>query len=156
MPIPDRMKPSFGSVRAPEVDPLDEAAGRLIVALDVKGAKAAENLVNRLERSCHWFKVGMELFTAAGPQVIAPLVARGHSVFLDLKFCDIPNTVAGAVRSAAALGVRLMTVHASGGPAMLEAAQNALSNLKDPPQLLAVTMLTSMDQAQVKAIGLER
>jgi orotidine-5'-phosphate decarboxylase len=156
MQIPDRLRPSFGSARAPELDPLDEARKRLIVALDVPDAAAAAELVNRLERSCQWFKVGMELFTAAGPQVIAPLVARGHSVFLDLKFCDIPNTVAGAVRSAAALGVRLMTVHASGGPAMLEAAQNALSNLKDPPQLLAVTMLTSMDQAQVKAIGLER
>ncbi len=156
MPIPDRMKPSFGSVRAPEIDPIDEAAKRLIVALDVPKAAAAENLVNRLERSCHWFKVGMELFTAAGPAAIQPLVARGHSVFLDLKFCDIPNTVAGAVRSAAGLGVRLMTVHASGGPAMLEAARNELEKLADPPQLLAVTVLTSMDADQAGAVGIGR
>ncbi|MGB6727073.1 MAG: orotidine 5'-phosphate decarboxylase / HUMPS family protein, partial [Terracidiphilus sp.] len=126
MPIPDRLKPTFGNVRAPEVDPIEEAAKRLIVALDVPTASAAEDLVNRLERTCHWFKVGMELFTAAGPKAVEPLVARGHSVFLDLKFCDIPNTVAGAVRSAAGLGVRLVTVHASGGPAMLEAARNEL------------------------------
>lgn len=156
MPIPDRMKPSFGSVRAPELDPIEEAARRLIVALDVPKAAAAENLVNRLERSCHWFKVGMELFTAAGPASIEPLVARGHSIFLDLKFCDIPNTVAGAVRSAAGLGVRLLTVHASGGPAMLEAARNELEKLADPPQLLAVTVLTSMDAEQAGAVGIGR
>jgi orotidine-5'-phosphate decarboxylase len=156
MPIPERLKPSFTSVRAPEPGRLDEARRRLIVALDVPEANAAAELAHRLERTCHWFKVGMELFTAAGPQVIEPLIARGHSVFLDLKFCDIPNTVAGAVRSAAALGVRMLTVHASGGPAMLQAAQSALANLKNPPQILAVTMLTSMDQAQVNAVGLKR
>jgi orotidine-5'-phosphate decarboxylase len=84
------------------------------------------------------------------------MVARGHSVFLDLKFYDIPNTVAGAVRSAAALGVRMINVHASGGPAMLAAAQRALEGVSNPPQLLAVTVLTSMDQAQVNAAGVER
>lgn len=156
MPIPDRLKPTFGNVRAPEVDPIEEAAKRLIVALDVPKAAAAEDLVNRLERTCHWFKVGMELFTAAGPKAVEPLVARGHSIFLDLKFCDIPNTVAGAVRSAAGLGVRLVTVHASGGPAMLEAARNELQKLSDPPQLLAVTVLTSMDAEQAGAIGIGR
>lgn len=156
MPIPERLKPSFGPVRLAEVDPIDEARKRLIVALDVPSAPAALDLVNRLERSCQWFKVGMELFTAAGPAAVEPLVARGHSVFLDLKFCDIPNTVAGAVRSAAALGVRMMTIHASGGPAMLQAAQEALAGLADPPQLLAVTVLTSMDQAQTSAVGLHR
>jgi orotidine-5'-phosphate decarboxylase len=156
MPIPERLKPSFGPLRPPELDPIDEARKRLIVALDVPDADTAAELVNRLERGCRWFKVGMELFTAAGPEVIEPLVARGHLVFLDLKFCDIPNTVAGAVRSAAALGVRMMTVHASGGPAMLEAAQNALSSFKNPPQLLAVTVLTSIDQAQARAVGMDR
>jgi len=156
MPIPDRMNPTFGNVRTPELDPLEEAAKRLIVALDVPRAAAAEDLVNRLERSCHWFKVGMELFTAAGPAAIEPLVARGHSIFLDLKFCDIPNTVAGAVRAAASLGVRLVTVHASGGPAMLEAARNELEKLADPPQLLAVTVLTSMDAEQAGAVGIGR
>jgi orotidine-5'-phosphate decarboxylase len=156
MPIPDRMKPTFGNLRASELDPLEEAAKRLIVALDVPNAADAEDLVNRLERSCHWFKVGMELFTAAGPAAIKPLVARGHSVFLDLKFCDIPNTVAGAVRSTAGLGVRLVTVHASGGPAMLEAARNELEKLADPPQLLAVTVLTSIDAGQAGAVGISR
>jgi len=156
MPIPERLKPTFGQVRAPELDPLEEAAKRLIVALDVPTAAAAAELVNRLERTCRWFKVGMELFTAAGPAAIEPLVARGHSVFLDLKFCDIPNTVAGAVRSAAGLGVKLLTVHASGGPAMLEAASNELEKLADPPQLLAVTVLTSIGVEQADALGYGR
>jgi orotidine-5'-phosphate decarboxylase len=133
-----------------------DARKRLIVALDVPSAAAAAELVNRLEGLCQWFKVGLELFTAAGPQVLEPLAARGFSVFLDLKFHDIPNTVAGAVRSAAALGVRMMTVHAGGGPTMLAAAQSALDGMANPPQLLAVTVLTSMDEAQLKATGLER
>jgi orotidine-5'-phosphate decarboxylase len=135
---------------------MEEARKRLIVALDVPDAAAAANLVNQLQNSCHWFKVGLELFVAAGPAILEPLIARGHSIFLDLKFNDIPNTVAGAVRSAAALGVRMMTVHAAGGPAMLAAACAALEGLDDPPQLLAVTVLTSMDDAQLKAIGLQR
>jgi orotidine-5'-phosphate decarboxylase len=135
---------------------MEEARKRLIVALDVPDAASALNLVGQLEKSCRWFKVGMELFTAAGPAIIEPLVARGHSVFLDLKFHDIPNTVAGAVRSAAALGVRMVNVHALGGPVMLAAARAALEGISDPPELLAVTMLTSMDQAQVNAVGLGR
>ena len=135
---------------------LDPARDRLIVALDVPDAPAALDLVRQLEPACRWFKIGMELFTAAGPAVIAPLVARGHSVFLDLKFHDIPNTVAGAVRSAAALGVRMITLHASGGPAMLAAAQAALDGLENPPQLLAVTVLTSMDESQLAAAGVPR
>ncbi|HUX27770.1 MAG TPA: orotidine-5'-phosphate decarboxylase [Terracidiphilus sp.] len=141
---------------AEKFDAMEEARRRLIVALDVPDAEAAFELVDRLEASCRWYKVGLELFVAAGPAVLEPLIARGHSIFLDLKFNDIPNTVAGAVRSAAALGARMMTVHASGGPAMLAAAQEALAGLADPPQLLAVTVLTSMDEAQVQAIGLER
>ncbi len=156
MLAPEHPQPSLGSVRTSALDSIEEARKRLIVALDVPDAATAAVLVNRLERTCQWFKVGMELFTAAGPSVIELLVARGHSVFLDLKFCDIPNTVAGAVRSAAALGVRLVTLHASGGPAMLQAARQELSGLNNPPQLLAVTVLTSMDQAQVRAVGLER
>jgi len=141
---------------AEKFDAMEEARRRLIVALDVPDAEAAFELVDRLEASWRWYKVGLELFVAAGPAVLEPLIARGHSIFLDLKFNDIPNTVAGAVRSAAALGARMMTVHASGGPAMLAAAQEALAGLADPPQLLAVTVLTSMDEAQVQAIGLER
>jgi orotidine-5'-phosphate decarboxylase len=156
MPIPDRLNPSFGPARLPLVDPIEEARKRLIVALDVPDAASAASLVGQLEKNVHWFKVGLELFVATGPAVIEPLVARGHSVFLDLKFHDIPNTVAGAVRSAAALGARMINVHAAGGPAMLAAAKAALEGITDPPELLAVTMLTSMDQSQVNAIGLDR
>lgn len=156
MPIPDRLNPSFGPARAPLVDPIEEARKRLIVALDVADAASAARLVGQLEKTCQWFKVGLELFVAAGPAVIEPLVARGHSVFLDLKFHDIPNTVAGAVRSAAALGARMINVHGAGGPAMLAAAKAALEGIDDPPELLAVTMLTSMDQDQARAIGLDR
>jgi orotidine-5'-phosphate decarboxylase len=159
MPIPERLNPTFASAlpAAPiAADPMEEARRRLIVALDVPTAEAAIRMVNELETCCHWFKVGLELFVAAGPAVLEPLVARGHSIFLDLKFHDIPNTVAGAVRSAAALGVRMMTVHAAGGPAMLAAAQASLDGMADPPQLLAVTVLTSMDPAQLKAVGLKR
>jgi len=157
MPIPDRLNPSFGTPlpQAPvQFDPMEEARRRLIVALDVPDADSALHLVNQLETSCHWFKVGLELFVAAGPKVLEPLVARGHSVFLDLKFHDIPNTVAGAVRSAAGLGVRMVNVHAAGGPAMLAAAREALEGFADPPKLLAVTVLTSMDREQVKAAGI--
>jgi len=156
MPIPWRLNPTFAPARSSAADRLDEARKRLIVALDVPDAASATALVDRLENTCQWFKVGLELFVAAGPAVLEPLLKRGHSIFLDLKFNDIPNTVAGAVRSAAALGVRMMTIHASGGPAMLSAARIALEGLPDPPELLAVTVLTSMDAAQVSAIGLNR
>jgi len=135
---------------------LESARARLIVALDVPDAPSAHQLVGRLEGTCTWFKVGLELFAAAGPAVLEPILARGCSVFLDLKFHDIPNTVAGAIRSAGRLGVRMLTVHASGGPAMLAAAQAALEGIPNPPELLAVTMLTSMDAQQMSAIGLER
>jgi len=135
---------------------MDEARKRLIVALDVSDAAAATVLAARLEGSCQWFKVGLELFAAAGPAVLEPLLKRGHFIFLDLKFHDIPNTVAGAVRSAASLGVHMMTLHAAGGPAMLAAARAALEGIQNPPELLAVTVLTSMDTAQTTAIGVDR
>ena len=159
MPIPERLNPTFGSAwpaASPPADPLEEARRRLIVALDVPDAASAAHLVDQLEGQCQWFKVGLELFTAAGPAILRPLVKHGHSVFLDLKFHDIPNTVAGAVRSAALLGVRMLNVHAVGGPAMLGAAKAALDGVEDPPELLAVTMLTSMDAAQMSATGLDR
>jgi orotidine-5'-phosphate decarboxylase len=156
MPIPERLNPRFGSARSPIPDELAEARKRLIVALDVPSAGAASELVKRLDGVCSSFKVGIELFTAAGPAVVEPLVASGHSVFLDLKYHDIPNTVAGAVRSAAKLGVRLITIHASGGPAMLTAARMALEGIANSPELLAVTVLTSMDAAQLKAAGVGR
>jgi len=156
MPIPERLNPHIASSGPAAFDPLEQARERLIVALDVPGARAATELVNQLENTCHWFKVGLELFVAAGPAVIEFLVSRGHSVFLDLKLHDIPNTVAGAVRSASALGVRMMTLHAAGGPSMLAAARAALDGVASPPELLAVTVLTSMNDSQLKAIGLDR
>jgi len=156
MPIPERLKPRFAAGCAPAPDKLAQARRRLIVALDAPDARTAAELVERLEGTCQWFKVGLELFTAAGPAVVQAMVARGHSVFLDLKFHDIPNTVAGAVRSATAWGVRMMTVHAAGGPAMLAAARAALDGVANPPELLAVTVLTSMDVEQLHASGVER
>ena len=156
MPIPDQLNARFATAQATAPDRIEIARERLIVALDVPTAAAASALVDRLQGACRWFKVGMELFTGAGPAVIEPLIARGYSIFLDLKFCDIPNTVAGAVRSAAALGVRMITLHGSGGPAMLEAARTAIEGLADPPQLLAVTVLTSIDAEQLKATGIYR
>ncbi len=156
MPIPERLNPSFATARPPVVDTMEEARKRLIVALDVPDAASALALVGQLEKNCQWFKVGLELFVAAGPRVIEPLVARGHSVFLDLKLYDIPNTVAATVRSASKLGVKMLTLHAGGGPAMLTAAKAALTGVENPPELLAVTVLTSMDQAQVHAVGLDR
>jgi orotidine-5'-phosphate decarboxylase len=147
------MTPTLATTEPPPVDRLALAREKLIVALDVPDAASAATLVAKLDNTCQWLKVGLELFTAAGPTVIEPLLNRGHSIFLDLKFHDIPNTVAGAVRSAAGLGVQMLNVHAAGGPAMLSAARAALADFSDPPQLLAVTMLTSIDQAQAKAIG---
>jgi orotidine-5'-phosphate decarboxylase len=143
------------AARQGKMDPRDAARERLIVALDVADAAAASVLVERLDDTCSWFKVGLELFVAAGPAVLEPLLRRDYQVFLDLKLHDIPNTVAGAVRSAAALGARMLTVHAAGGPAMLAAAREALSGTANPPELLAVTVLTSMDEMQLKAVGVE-
>ncbi len=136
---------------AMKTNPIELARQRLIVALDVPDARSAMRLVAELEGTCSWFKIGLELFVAAGPAVLEPIVARGHNVFLDLKLHDIPNTVAGAVRSAAGLGVRMLTVHAGGGPAMLAAAKTALAGVAHPPELLAVTVLTSMDRGQLEA-----
>ncbi|HEX8713406.1 MAG TPA: orotidine-5'-phosphate decarboxylase [Terracidiphilus sp.] len=159
MPIPERSSPSFATVEASSPmlpDRREEARRRLIVALDAPTTAAALELVDRVEGQCQWFKVGLELFAAAGPAVLEPLAARGHSVFLDLKLHDIPNTVAGAVRSAAAHGVQMLTLHALGGPAMLAAAHAALEGLPSPPELLAVTVLTSMDSEQLQAVAIHR
>lgn len=134
-------------------DPREIARRRLIVALDVPDAGAASLLLDRLDDTCSWFKVGLELFVAAGPAVLEPILRRGHRIFLDLKLHDIPNTVAGAVRSAASLGVDMLTLHAAGGPRMLSAAREALAGAARPPELLAVTVLTSMDAEQLGAVG---
>ncbi len=138
----------------PRMAAIRGARSRLIVALDTPDLASALTLVDRLEQTCTWFKVGLELFTTAGPRAVEALTSRGLNVFLDLKLHDIPNTVAGAVRSAASLGARLLTVHAAGGPAMLASARDAAAGQPNPPELLAVTVLTSMDAAQLTAIGI--
>ncbi len=129
----------------------ESADARLIVALDYPDAKAALDLVDRLEGATRWFKIGLELYVAEGNSLVAELQRRGYSIFLDLKFHDIPNTVGSAVRSVARLGVHMLTVHAAGGPAMLAAAAEAAG--ETGPILLAVTVLTSMDDAQLAATG---
>lgn len=116
-----------------------------IVALDVATSEAALAMVRLLGDRCRFYKVGSELFTAVGPSIVRAIRDEGAEVFLDLKFHDIPNTVAGAVRSAAGLGARLLTVHASGGSAMLAAAQRAADESGAPIGILAVTALTSLD-----------
>jgi orotidine-5'-phosphate decarboxylase len=108
--------------------------------------------VDRLEGACRWFKVGLELYVAEGPGVIAELRERGLSVFLDLKLHDIPNTVAAAVKSATAHGANMLTVHAAGGPQMLTAASKAAAMDHHAPLLLAVTVLTSMDRREIVGI----
>jgi orotidine-5'-phosphate decarboxylase len=128
---------------------------RLIVALDFPQADAALSLIERLDGACRWFKVGLELYLAAGEAIVTELRRRGLSVFLDLKFHDIPNTVAAAVRAAERLGVGMLTVHAAGGPAMLRAAAEAAGESAAAPLLLAVTVLTSMDSAELSSIGIE-
>ncbi len=129
-----------------------DARERLIVALDVPTAADAVALVERLAGHVGMFKVGSQLFTAAGPPLVEEIVGRGERVFLDLKFHDIPNTVAGAVGSASRLGVSLVDVHGLGGRAMMEAAVGALPAMGT--RLLAITILTSHDEATLRQIGL--
>jgi orotidine-5'-phosphate decarboxylase len=125
---------------------------RLIVALDVPSLAEAQKLVEALAGTVGMFKVGSQLFTAAGPDAVRWLVARGERVFLDLKFHDIPNTVANAVSSAVQLGVSLVDVHASGGRAMLEAGVRARGS--SSTRLLAITILTSHDEDGLAELGL--
>jgi len=126
---------------------------KLIVALDAQDAEAALALAARLDPRLCRVKVGKELFVAAGPAVVEQLHGRGFEIFLDLKFHDIPNTVAGACRSAARLGVWMMNVHASGGEAMLRAAREAIESVARPPLLIAVTILTSLSQSDFSTAG---
>ena len=121
-----------------------------IVALDVADRAGALALVDRLGETCAFYKIGSELFTTAGPAIVRDVQGRGASVFLDLKFHDIPNTVRGAVRSAASLGVRLLTVHASGGSAMLAAAADAAAG--SGCEILGVTVLTSLDATGIEGV----
>ena len=128
------------------------ARDRLVVALDVPTPQEAAALVERLAGLAGMFKVGSQLFTAGGPELVRGLVARGEKVFLDLKYHDIPNTVAGAVSAACRLGVSLVDVHSLGGRAMMEAAVGAMPAMGT--RLLAITVLTSHDAASLAELGL--
>ncbi len=133
-----------------------EFDARLVVALDYPTTAAALAFIDRIEDAAEsnqlWLKVGLELFLATGPAIVETLRKRGYRVFLDLKLHDIPNTVARAVRSLADSGASLLTIHATGGPAMLEAA--AAARVPSGPRLLAVTVLTSMNSQQLVATGI--
>lgn len=128
-------------------------SSRLIIALDFPTAEQALAFVKPLDPQQCKLKVGFELFVAAGPDFVRALVQQGFAVFLDLKFHDIPNTVASACNAAAQLGVWMINVHASGGAKMMQAAQQALQGFENPPKLIAVTVLTSMDKAQLSGTG---
>lgn len=151
---------------------------RLVVALDVPSAAEAHKIVTSLGESVQTYKVGMQLYTAEGPPIVRDLVSSGHKVFLDLKYHDIPNTVAAAVREAAELGVSMLTVHAAGGTKMLRAAAEAArasaihieadAHVRSPRtraargrqespglNVLAVTVLTSMEEEDLKEIGVQ-
>ena len=126
---------------------------RVIVALDFPDAAAALAAAARLDPGLCRVKVGKELFVAAGPAIVGQLHERGFEVFLDLKFHDIPNTVAGACRAAARLGVWMLNVHASGGAAMMRAAREAVAAVPRPPLLIGVTVLTSLSDAELGEVG---
>jgi orotidine-5'-phosphate decarboxylase len=126
---------------------------RVIVALDFPDAGAALAMAARLDPALCRVKVGKELFVAAGPAVVERLQASGFEVFLDLKFHDIPNTVAGACRAAARLGVWMLNVHAGGGSAMMRAAREAVEGFPKRPLLIGVTVLTSLSDAELGEIG---
>jgi|SRR5687768_7133473 len=133
----------------------------ILVALDVESAAKAVDLANQLRGSVGGYKIGKQLFTAAGPAVVRELTSRGDRVFLDLKFHDIPNTVAGAVESAVATGAWMVNVHASGGSAMMRAAADAAASSagvldRPKPLIIGVTVLTSMTDATLQEIGVQR
>jgi orotidine-5'-phosphate decarboxylase len=126
---------------------------KLIIALDVETPKAALDLVKQLHSVAGMFKVGSQLFTAAGPQIVRDILAHDSRVFLDLKFHDIPHQVAGAARSAAELGVSLFTIHASGGGEMMRAAVDSVAKTGTRSKILAISVLTSIDENILAQIG---
>lgn len=132
---------------------MSNAKSKLIVALDLQDRASALKAVDLLSGHVGLFKVGLEIFTQEGPQLVEEIRGRGEKVFLDLKLHDIPNTVKGAVRSACRLGIDMLTVHASGGKAMLSAAVQEARASANPPMILAVTALTSLSADDVNAIG---
>src|SRR5258706_5653663 len=136
-----------------------KAKDKLIVALDVDSAARALDLFARLRDIVGMFKIGSQLFTAAGPDIVRQIVARGGRVFLDLKFHDIPNTVAAAGIEATRLGVSIFNVHASGGPEMLKRTAAAVAEVAGRaglkrPKVIGATLLTSLDPASLKELGI--
>lgn len=129
---------------------------KVIIALDYANESEAFNLVNQLDPTLSALKVGSEMFTLFGQDFVRELVQKGFKVFLDLKFHDIPNTVANACKAAAELGVWMINVHASGGLNMMKAAKEALSSLQNPPLLIAVTVLTSMSEEELSFMGIKK
>ena len=129
---------------------------KVVIALDYRDKQQALDFINQLDPSSCRLKIGKEMFTHFGPEFVKQLVAKEFDVFLDLKFHDIPNTVANAVKAAADLGVWMVNVHASGGRRMMEAAKKILAPYgSDAPLLIAVTVLTSMDQSDLQELGIE-
>tara|TARA_B100000927_G_scaffold196105_1_gene158349 strand:+ start:160 stop:867 length:708 start_codon:yes stop_codon:yes gene_type:complete len=128
----------------------------LIVALDVPNKNELINTLNRLPDIINWYKVGLELFIAEGPEILKILKTFGKQIFLDLKLHDIPQTVENAIKVACQYDVDMMTVHGLGGKKMLEAAANAASNFKNPPKLVAVTTLTSLGDEDLNDIGISK
>lgn len=131
---------------------MTNAADKIIVALDVPTKKEALGLVEQLRGQVSFFKVGLQLYTAEGPEIVRAVTKTDAKVFLDLKLQDIPNTVAGAVESASKLGVQMLTIHLSGGPDMIRAAVAAKSN---KISILGVTVLTSATQHTLDEVGIE-
>ena len=129
---------------------------RIIVSLDFADAESALKLIDKLDAKKCRLKVGKELFTSVGPQFVEKLVMRGFDVFLDLKYHDIPNTVARACSAAAELGVWMLNVHASGGREMLTRARQAIDESSNKPLLIAVTVLTSLSSEDLLEIGLKQ
>jgi orotidine-5'-phosphate decarboxylase len=154
MPVPSITRiPALVSDLSSDSNTHNDVRQRLIVALDVSTAAAAHKIVAAVGDSALTYKVGMQLYTAEGPSFVRDLVASGRRVFLDLKYHDIPNTVGAAVREAAALGVSMLTVHASGAGKMLRAAVEA-GRAAPEMMILAVTVLTSMDEGDLTAVGI--
>lgn len=149
--LTDSIPSSFAqSAQSKQNDPRE----KLIVALDVSSASAAQKIVASIGDSALIYKIGMQLFTAEGPQLVRDLVAAGRRVFLDLKYHDIPNTVGLAVQEAAKLGVTMLTVHAAGSVKMLRAAAEAAKGVNPALVVLGVTVLTSLEQSDLDRIGI--
>jgi orotidine-5'-phosphate decarboxylase len=151
IPGSDRQQENPPQFVSPERDP----RRKLIVALDVGTAAAARKIVAAVGESAFTYKVGMQLYTAEGPQFVRDLVESGRRVFLDLKYHDIPNTVAAAVHEAARLGVSMLTIHASGSDKMVRAAVDAARAVNPVLMVLGVTVLTSLDENDLQKIGIQ-